>query len=60
MLERTFVHIPGIAYMTERRLWERGIRSWSQALAHGGAPGAFSEARWEMVQDHCREAIERL
>src|SRR5437588_7890305 len=28
MLERTFVHIPGIGPRTERSLWKRGIRNW--------------------------------
>lgn len=28
MLDRTFVHIPGIGRSTERRLWDFGIRTW--------------------------------
>jgi len=60
MLDRTFVHIPGIGYTTERRLWERGLRSWTAALEHVGTPGAFSAARWGLLQDHCRESIGRL
>ncbi|MCE5240423.1 ribonuclease H-like domain-containing protein [bacterium] len=60
MLEKTFVHIPGVGYTTERRLWERGIRSWGDALGHVGTPGAFSAARWGLVQDHCRQSIGSL
>jgi len=60
MLEKTFIHIPGIGAMTERRLWERGIGSWRAALDRVGAPGSFSAARWGLVQDHCRQSIGRL
>jgi hypothetical protein len=28
VIERTFLHLPGIGCMTERRLWEGGFRSW--------------------------------
>lgn len=60
MLEQTFVHVPGIGYTTEQRLWQRGIRSWEAAVAHAGTPGSFSAARWGLLQDHCRESIDRL
>jgi uncharacterized protein YprB with RNaseH-like and TPR domain len=33
MLTATFLHAPGIGQQTERRFWERGIRSWDEALA---------------------------
>lgn len=32
MLESTFCHLDGIGAVTEYRLWERGICSWSKAL----------------------------
>src|SRR5438552_19047710 len=28
MLRETFVHIAGVGYRTEERLWRRGIRTW--------------------------------
>ncbi len=28
MLRETFVHIPGVGYRTEERLWRKGIRTW--------------------------------
>jgi len=31
MLQRTFVHIPGIGKQTELKLWEQGIHSWDDA-----------------------------
>jgi uncharacterized protein YprB with RNaseH-like and TPR domain len=38
MLEKTFVHVQGIGYQTERRLWEQGADSWQAFLAD---PAAF-------------------
>lgn len=32
MLKNTFVHIPGIGYQTEQRLWDTGLRSWNDFL----------------------------
>ena len=32
MLKNTFVHIPGIGDLTERRLWDEGIISWDDFL----------------------------
>jgi uncharacterized protein YprB with RNaseH-like and TPR domain len=33
MLQRTFIHIPGIGPKTERRLWDCGIRMWGDFIA---------------------------
>ena len=33
LLESTFLHAPGIARATERRLWESGAHSWESFLA---------------------------
>jgi len=30
MLRETFVHIPGVGYRTEERLWRSGIRTWDE------------------------------
>ena len=38
MLEKTFVHVDGIGYQTERRLWDRGADCWRTFLAD---PTAF-------------------
>ncbi len=32
MLKSTFVHIPGIGYHTEQKLWNEGIRTWNDFL----------------------------
>lgn len=33
MLERTFIHIPGIGPTTERRLWACGVHRWADFIA---------------------------
>lgn len=35
MLTNTFCHINGIGEKTERRIWERGVLSWGDAIDHG-------------------------
>ncbi len=49
MLTSTFLHIPKVGYVTERRLWQAGAQSWSHALALPAPPGGFTSARWELV-----------
>lgn len=35
MLRNSFVHVRGIGYVTERRLWDAGITRWEDFLARG-------------------------
>ena len=35
MLQKTFIHLPGIGLVRERRLWDAGIRTWQDCLAPG-------------------------
>jgi len=32
MLKRSFIHIPGVGFKTENRIWEKGIFSWDNFL----------------------------
>ncbi|MHB1457463.1 MAG: ribonuclease H-like domain-containing protein [Armatimonadota bacterium] len=32
MLKSTFIHVPGIGYATERKIWEMGAGNWEQYL----------------------------
>lgn len=50
MLTRTFCHIPGIGYTTERSLWAEGCEDWDTFLDnptafHVGAPGTEAVVR---------------
>lgn len=51
MLKRTFVHVPGVGYVTEQRLWAAGIEGWDHAEALDEGPVGFSAARWRLLQD---------
>jgi uncharacterized protein YprB with RNaseH-like and TPR domain len=55
MLERTFIHIQGIGPKTERRLWERGIRTWRDFLSHRQT--IFSPPRDEMIRKDLEASI---
>jgi hypothetical protein len=57
MLEQTFCHIQGIGRSGERKLWQRGIRSWSDLLARPGAVPRVSE---HVVVSALEQSIEAL
>jgi uncharacterized protein YprB with RNaseH-like and TPR domain len=42
MLEKTFIHVEGIGYQTERRLWQQGADCWGTFLA---APSLYKVPR---------------
>lgn len=59
MLENSFIHLPGIGYETEERLWNEGVRNWShlEERVHDlfGPKRASEIAR---ALDECRAAYE--
>lgn len=38
VLRHTFVHIPGVGYRTEARLWRSGVRSWNDFSSQATPP----------------------
>jgi uncharacterized protein YprB with RNaseH-like and TPR domain len=63
MLTSTYVHLDGIGYSTERRLWQAGAWRWEDFP--GGAPGAapalrFSPARLALCREQLGRSRERL
>lgn len=48
MLRQTFLHVPGIGYRTEERLWRSGLESWSD----------IGSARAQAVPRHLRPVLE--
>src|SRR5512136_448345 len=48
MLRQTFLHVPGVGYRTEERLWRSGLESWADV---GGS-------RVEAVPHHLRPILE--
>jgi uncharacterized protein YprB with RNaseH-like and TPR domain len=52
MLEKTFVHVHGVGYTTERRLWAQGAVSWDAFLAE---PASFKVSR--TASQYLEEAV---
>jgi uncharacterized protein YprB with RNaseH-like and TPR domain len=59
MLESTFIHIPGIGPITERRLWERGLRDWRALLERPAAAG-LSARLTQCVTEAAVLSLDRL
>jgi uncharacterized protein YprB with RNaseH-like and TPR domain len=62
MLTHTFVHLPRVGHVTERRLWQVGLYDWERALDCRQAPGGFSAQRWAGAQrllEESRRCLER-
>ena len=48
MLRQTFLHVPGVGYRTEERLWRSGVESWEDVAG----------ARGESLPRHLRSVLE--
>ena len=55
MLEHTFVHIQGVGLKTEKRIWNRGIRTWNDFLRHEGT--VLSPGRDEFIKKELEFSI---
>ncbi len=54
MLERTYLHLPGVGPATERSLWAHGLTDWAAALGCDGPVPGISRRRW----DQCRRCLD--
>ncbi|MDH4152242.1 MAG: ribonuclease H-like domain-containing protein [Nitrospira sp.] len=55
MLTSSFIFLPGVGPVTERRWWQDGVLNWSQFLAHPAIPG-LSTARKHWYDEELRTA----
>jgi uncharacterized protein len=55
MLERTFIHIPGIGLKTEQNLWRRGIHGWRDFLNH--PKPVFSSKRDRLIGENLEASL---
>lgn len=47
MLTSSFIFLPGVGPVTERRWWQEGVLTWSQFLAYSAIPGlSMDRKRW--------------
>ena len=56
MLERTFLHIPGIGPKTEKHLWQQDILTWNHYLENKRA--LLSPARDAFVRRNIEASLE--
>jgi hypothetical protein len=56
MLQKAFIHVPGIGLVRERRLWAAGIRTWSDYLA-GGAELPGNASGMERTREHLDQSL---
>ena len=59
MLTSTFIHVPGIGYVTERNIWEMGALTWAHFLdLHPKL--SLSRAKKALILPRVQESISRL
>lgn len=59
MLTSTFIHVSGIGYTTERKIWEMGALTWAEFLSlHPNLE--LPDAKKALILPHIEESIERL
>ena len=58
MLRNTFLHIPGIGVITEKRLWDSGVTSWEEFAEP--YPIRLSTNRTESLRRYLEESREHL
>ena len=59
MLERTFLHAPGVGRVTEQALWGAGANSW-QAFLEGSGQWPITEAQNASIVSTLNESLVRL
>ncbi len=59
MLNSTYIHVPGIGYSTERKIWEMGALTWAQYIELH-AELKLAEAKKALILPRIEESIERL
>lgn len=59
MLKNTFVHIPGIGYQTEKKIWEKGIRDWDDFLTEKRKPPLADRTK-SFVHSYVQESKKHL
>jgi uncharacterized protein len=61
MLERTFIHLPGVGEKTEQLLWEKGIHSWDIFCDEGRCTLPFGRQKSQTLRSSllkCKDALD--
>jgi uncharacterized protein YprB with RNaseH-like and TPR domain/predicted nuclease with RNAse H fold len=59
LLERTFVHVPGVGYKTERLLRQSNVRSWGELLRRREVRG-ISPRKLSAIRRYVKESVSAL
>jgi len=59
VLSKTFIHVPGIGPVTEKRIWERGCHSWEDFL-HNPAAAGLSAQKTDRVAETVTTSLASL
>lgn len=59
MLTSTFIHVQGVGYSTERKIWEMGARTWHDFLEKHSELG-LTEQKRALIVPRVEESVERL
>lgn len=59
MLRQTFLHIPGVGYRTEEKLWKAGVTSWD-AFPNGRARARIGKVLARRIEDELDRSEEAL
>ncbi len=59
MLRETFVHIPGVGYRTEERLWRSGIRNWDD-FASARRPSRLARRLAARIEEELARSTDAL
>ncbi len=60
LLESTFLHAPGVARTTERRLWDCGANSWESYLSSPDEAWPLTSAQRAHLRPTLEESVNRL
>lgn len=59
MLTNSFIHTPGIGYITEKKIWSQGVTSWEQFRRNGDDLG-LSARQQDAISQQIEESLPRL
>jgi uncharacterized protein len=60
MLEKTFIHLPGVGAKTEQSLWDKGIHSWEMFCDENACTLPFAKRKSEALRSYlvqCRDNL---
>ena len=57
MLANTFIHLPGVGEITERRLWDEGVHTWDDFLAARDLPPRARSRSLRTAVERCAQRL---